>query len=219
MATGAGPPRPLPYPLVMLVTDRAGGPASLQAKAGSAVAAGVTHLQLRDRTLEAADLLPLAQLLKRASSGTPCRILVNDRCDVAVAAAADGVHLPADAAPADRVRAVAPAGFLIGRSVHSVEEARHAEGGGGCDYLIFGTVFPSRNKPSGHPAAGVSKLAEVCAAVRLPVVAIGGITIERLPEVVRAGAAGIAGIDLFATETEQALIDRVQAIGAAFSAS
>jgi thiamine-phosphate diphosphorylase len=114
---------------------------------------------------------------------------------------------------AERTKAVAAAAlraaragdFLIGRSVHSEAEAIAAEAAGGCDYLIFGTVYESRSKPAGHPVAGVDALARVCAAVRLPVLAIGGITIERIPEVAAAGAAGVAAIGLFGHGTEAEL--------------
>ena len=114
-------------------------------------------------------------------------------------------------------RAIVPDGFLVGRSVHSAAEAVTAEGSGGCDYLIFGTVFESASKPAGHRVAGVRALAEVCAAVRLPVLAIGGITTARIPDVVRAGAAGIAAVGLFADGGEPELRDTVGEIRAAFA--
>jgi thiamine-phosphate pyrophosphorylase len=91
-----------------------------------------------------------------------------------------------------------PAGFLVGRSVHTVDEAEETERAGGCDYLIFGTVFPSVTKGIDHAVAGVDMLAAVCARVRLPVLAIGGVTVERAVEAAGSGAAGIAAIDLFA---------------------
>jgi thiamine-phosphate diphosphorylase len=106
-------------------------------------------------------------------------VVVNDRLDVALAAGAHGVHLRGDSAPTWRVRAAVPRGFLIGRSVHAVDEARDAAGGGAVDYVIFGTVFATDSKPAG-PVAGVDRLAAVCAAVPVPVLAVGGVTIERL---------------------------------------
>ena len=88
-------------------------------------------------------------------------------------------------------------GFLIGRSVHDLAEATAADRDGGCDYLLFGTVYPSRSKPEGHRVAGLDALRDVCRGVSLPVVAIGGITRERVAAVSAAGAAGIAAIGLF----------------------
>jgi thiamine-phosphate pyrophosphorylase len=149
--------------------------------------------------------------------GTACLLLINDRVDVAVAAGADGVHLPASGLPAARVRAITPSRFVVGRSVHSVQDAVEAERAGGCDYLIFGTVFESASKPFGHPVAGLSALADVCAAVSLPVLAIGGITLERVASVAAAGAAGIAAIGLFAIDSGPELNDAAERIRRAFA--
>lgn len=190
-------PRSLGRPVVCVVTDGAGSAASLVNFAAGASAAGVDFFQIRERQMTDADLLALAHRAVTSVRGTATAVLVNDRLDVARAARADGVHLRADSAPAARVRDCAPAGFVIGRSVHSADEASAAEAGGGLDYLIFGTVFPSESKPGGHVAAGVEELQRACAAVRLPVLAVGGISIDRVPEVVAAGAAGIAAIGLF----------------------
>ncbi len=125
------------------------------------------------------------------------RVVVNDRLDVAIAAGAAGVHLRADSIPASRAREVAGAGFVVGRSVHEEEEASAIEAAGGCDYLIFGTVFQTPSKPVGHLVAGVRNLANVCARVRVPVLAIGGISIETAAAAVGAGASGVAAISLF----------------------
>ena len=91
-----------------------------------------------------------------------------------------------------------------------------AEGAGGCDYLLFGTVFESRGKAPGHPVAGLEALARVCATVRLPVLAIGGITVARVPEVAKAGAAGVAAIGLFAAGGESDVRETVDRIRLAF---
>ena len=95
------------------------------------------------------------------------------------------------------MRELLPADALVGRSVHSVEEAIDAEEDGGCDYLTFGTVYPSVSKPAGHRTAGVKGLGAVCRAVHLPVLAIGGIDAARAPEIAAAGASGIAAIGMF----------------------
>ena len=84
---------------------------------------------------------------------------------------------------------------------------------------MFGSVFTTASKPEGHPVAALDALTRVCSAVRLPVIAIGGITIDRVPHVVRAGAAGIAAIGLFATAQEWELVARVRSIRSAFSAT
>jgi thiamine-phosphate pyrophosphorylase len=218
-AHGKRPRTTLSRPIVIMVSDRRREPDRLLERVSIAARAGVSIVQLRERELEDADLLALAKAVTSETGKTETRTVVNDRLDIALIAGADGVHLPGYAPGCRRVRRAAPTGFLIGRSVHSLQEARAVEAEGGCDYLVFGTVFPSVSKPAGHTIAGVSALAEVCAAVTLPVVAIGGITLARLPDVVRAGAAGIAAIDLFVTAREQQMIERLREIRLTFSAS
>jgi thiamine-phosphate pyrophosphorylase len=162
----------------------------------AAARAGVHLIQARERDLEARPLTRLVTRLIEAVRGTGARVLVNDRLDVALAAGAHGVHLRGDSLPAARARRMAPPAFLIGRSVHSREEALRAQDGGGLDYLVFGTVFDTESKP-GRGVAGLDALAEVAAATRLPVLAIGGITHGTLPRLQQAGAAGFAAIGLF----------------------
>ncbi len=206
--------RALGRPLLCVVTDGTGRANDLVKLAASAAAAGVDLLQIREPQLNDADLVALARRAVTAARGTRTAIVVNDRLDVAHAADADGVHLRADSAPAERVRAIAPEGFLIGRSVHSAGEAAASESTGGLDYLIFGTVFPSRRKRTTHVAAGLEELERACAAVRLPVLAIGGISVDRVPDVAAAGAAGIAAIGLFREAYKQGImaaqVDRVR---------
>jgi thiamine-phosphate pyrophosphorylase len=113
---------------------------------------------------------------------------VNGPLEVAVAVGADGVHLPEDAPMPARLRR----GFLVGRSVHSAEAARRAEAAG-ADYLVAGPVFETRSHPGVQPA-GLALIEEIAGAVRLPVLAIGGVTAGRVEEVVRAGASGVAVI-------------------------
>ena len=165
---------------------------------GDAAAAGASMIQVRDRLPDDASLVDFLRDLKRIVAGTGCRILVNDRTDLALAAGADGVHLKSTSVLPVDVRAIVPAEFIVGQSVHTREEATAIEAAGGCDYLLFGTVFPSRSKPDDHPIAGTGALRDVCAAVRLPVLAIGGVTVQRAGQVVEAGAAGAAAISWFA---------------------
>jgi thiamine-phosphate diphosphorylase len=127
--------------------------------------------------------------------GTRTRILVNDRVDVALACGAAGVHLRADSVPAAAVRSIAPREFAIGRSVHAVSEAVAA--GAAVDYLIAGTVWPTSAKPAGHPVLGIDGLSGIVRAAGVPVLAIGGVTLDRLGEVAAHGGAGVAGIGLF----------------------
>jgi thiamine-phosphate pyrophosphorylase len=156
------------------------------------------HLvQVRQHAIDGGPLLTLVQRCLRVVSGTQARLVVNERLDVALAAGAHGVHLRADSMPADRVRALVPRGFVIGRSVHTVAEAASMSAASGLDYLVFGTTLPSTSKP-GRTPAGVGELARACAVTALPVLAVGGVTTTTVTEVARSGAAGFAAISLFA---------------------
>jgi thiamine-phosphate diphosphorylase len=166
------------------------------ASVAAAARAGIDLVQVRERDLDGGTLVRLVARCLDALRHTRTRVLVNDRVDVAMAAGAHGVHLRGDSVPAPRVRAVAPRGFLIGRSIHSREEAARVSAEGGLDYLMFGTVFPTTSKPDVAPA-GVQALADVASASPLPVLAIGGITCETIRGLERSGAAGIAAIGMF----------------------
>ena len=152
-------------------------------------------MQVRERDLDGGPLLRLVQRCVAATRGTRARVLVNDRLDVALAARADGVHLRSDSMSARRARSIAPAGFVIGRSVHDVDAARRAADEG-VDYLLFGTVFETASKP-GRAPAGVGALARVAEATRIPVLAVGGVSVDRASMLKQAGAAGLAAIGLF----------------------
>jgi thiamine-phosphate pyrophosphorylase len=164
-----------------------------------AIHAGIDLIQIRERDLEAAALAALVCDVLAAARGTPTRVLVNDRLDVALTCGADGVHLRADSIPVAAARQLAPAPFVIGRSVHRIDELAAARG---ADYLIAGTVFPSGSKPDGHPCLGVEGLRAVARAAGAPVLAIGGVTMEGLDAVAAAGASGIAAIGLFVRSRE-----------------
>lgn len=187
-----------------LVTDRrrlAGSEASadlshacLLEQARFAVDAGVDLIQVRERDLDAAPLSALVRDIVGLTRGTATRVVVNDRLDVALASGADGVHLRGDSMTAADARRLAPAGFLIGRSVHAVAEAVRAHG---ADYLIAGTVFRSPSKPGHERLLGLEGLMSIAHATSTPVLAIGGVTEARFGEIAAAGAAGLAAIGLF----------------------
>ena len=181
-------------PLLCYVTDRRSVEALLPV-IEQALAAGVDVIQIREKDLEARPLLALVEAAVARAQGTATRILVNDRLDAALAARADGVHLPAHGLPVAEVRRAYPE-MLIGASCHDLEEL-HAAEAGGADFAVFGPVFAPLSKASERPPLGVEKLAEAVRAVKIPVLALGGITVENAAECLRAGAAGVAGITLF----------------------
>lgn len=170
---------------------------ALVERAARAARRGVTAIQVRERDLCDRDLIALVRRIRHAVEGTRTLVLVNDRTDIAIAAGAAGVHLRGDSLPARRVRALAPPGFVIGRSVHSAAEVDAAGAEGACDYLLFGTVFPSAGKPPGHRAAGIDALKDACRRSPVPVIAIGGVDESRLALLEESGAAGFAAVGMF----------------------
>ena len=188
-------------PVICLITDGrlgAGRDAdALVESVGDAARAGVDLIQVRERGVDDLMLAAVVGRCVRAVRGTRARVLVNDRLDVALAGGAHGVHLRSDSYPAARARAMTAAGFLVGRSVHSVEDAVRASADDSVNYLIFGTVFATSSKP-GHVPAGLTALADTVRATAVPVLAVGGVTADNARLVARAGAAGVAAIGLFA---------------------
>lgn len=194
-------------PVICMVTGPVRGDEAetrLVSRVAAAARAGVHLVQVRDPVLDGGPLTRLAVRCVEAVRGTPARIIVNERLDVALAAGAHGVHLRADSMPGSRVRSTVPRGFLIGRSVHRRDEVEDAERDGALDYLIFGTVFPTASKP-GATVSGPELLAEVVRRTRLPVLAIGGVSMATIGDVARAGAAGFAAISLFVLDSPDRL--------------
>lgn len=186
------------YPIVN-VGDASGEAASRAlALVVELAAAGASLLQLRAKTLPAGAFAELAAKAVLALSGSGSVLIVNDRLDVAMAAGAGGVHLGDEDLPVEAARRVLAAGsprtgFLVGYSTHSVQEAAEASGQE-ANYLGFGPVFDSPTKAGVRDARGVELLTEACRASRLPVVAIGGVTLENAVACWRAGAASVAVI-------------------------
>jgi len=176
---------------LLAISDRASLGLSISDWFRALGAAGVGAVQLREKDLDDRDLYELARLAREILPPAT-RLLVNGRLDVALAAGADGVHLPADGVPAAPLRARFGPGVLIGRSTHTVAEVGRARDEG-VDYVTFGPVWATPGK--GAPV-GLAELARAAAA-GLPVYALGGVTLERLGELAGAGAAGAAAIRLF----------------------
>ncbi len=183
-------------PLLYYITDRKALPGEdLLPIIEQAVAAGIDLIQIRERDLPVRRLLALVEEAVKAAGAGPTRILVNDRLDVAVAAGAAGVHLPAHGFPVDEVRRSYPE-LLIGASTHNLDELRRAADGG-ADFAVFGPVFETPSKKAYGPPLGLEQLAQAVRAVNIPVLALGGITLENTADCLRAGAAGLAAISLF----------------------
>jgi thiamine-phosphate pyrophosphorylase len=179
-------------PILCLVTDRQRlGESSLEAVVEEAVKGGVNILQLREKDLPARELLALANRLRQATRGRAL-LVINDRLDVALAAGADGVHLPENGLPEAIARRLMGRHAIIGRSVHSKEAAVEAEQAG-ADYVQLGTIYATQSKPDLKPS-GPKLVREVSAAVAVPVLAVGGVSPENAAEVIEAGASGASVI-------------------------
>ncbi len=161
---------------------------------------GIAWIQIREKDLPARDLLNLVESTLALPNPAGSRILVNTRVDVALAAGAAGAHLPAGSPPPKTWRPLTPPGFLIGVSCHTVDEVRAAESDG-ADYAVFGPVFAPRSKASPLAPRGLEDLARAARAVRIPVLALGGITSANREDCLAAGAAGVAAISLYQEST------------------
>jgi len=205
----------LTIPCLALVTDRRlCQTLSLEEAVAQAVDGGANLVQLREKDLPSNELLALADKLRAVTLGRSL-FLVNDRLDVALACAADGVHLPEQGLPVAAARRLAPETFIVGRSVHSVAEAVRAQEEG-ADYVQVGSIFASRSHPD-QPAAGLALLEATAAAVTIPILAVGGITAANVGEVMQVGASGAAVISavLGAPSPREAARALAQAMAAA----
>jgi len=196
-----------------LVTDRAVARRPLVDVVDECLGAGLSAVQLREKDLGAADLLALAQTLRDATRRRGARLLVNDRADVALTAGADGVQRTHASLPVAALRRIGPGSFLIGASVHSLDGARQAEAEG-ADFIVFGPVYDTPSKRPFGPPQGLDALARIAAAVAKPVIAVGGITPERVGPVMGAGARGVAVISAILgaerpSDATKAFLDRL----------
>ncbi|HTC62403.1 MAG TPA: thiamine phosphate synthase [Candidatus Saccharimonadales bacterium] len=185
---------------------------SLYDSISRAIAAGISWIQIREKDLDTRTLLEVARFGVAKSHGTSTRVLINDRLDVALAANAAGIHLGEKSLPLEVVvewrRCSGQTDFLIGVSCHSLEAAC-AAATGGADYIFFGPVFATPSKAAFGAPQGIDRLREVCASVKIPVLAIGGVNLENARDCLKAGASGIAAIRLFQNAKETVELKRI----------
>ena len=162
--------------------------------AARAAVSGAAMIQVRAKNLPARDLAALVRRVVAEARGVP--VLVNTRTDIALVCGAQGVHLPSDSPSPERIRAIAPAGFLIGVSCHNIDELERASAAKVPTSL---STAPSsrRGRTRAFSLLVSMSLAAATRAVLLPIYALGGVTEKNAPLCIAAGAAGVAGISMF----------------------
>jgi len=158
-----------------------------------AIAGGADTIQYRQKSGSTREMIEIARNMKRLCSEADVTFIVNDRLDVAIAAEADGVHLGQDDFPIPMARELLGEGWIIGGSAATLDETRKCLSEG-ADYVGFGPVYPTSSKDDAGPVSGIDILKKVVEIIPLPIIAIGGVGAENIPDVMRAGARGIAVI-------------------------
>ena len=172
----------------------------------AAAAAGIDLIQIREKNLSGRVLFELTERVMVLVQTTQARVLINDRADIAAAAGADGVHLTTQSLDAGLVRKTFGQGLLIGVSTHLPAEVGKARDSG-ADFVVFGPVFETSSKRSFGPPVGLPQLTRVTQTwPELPVIALGGVSVDNARDCFGAGAAGVAGISMFSDPRELAAI-------------
>ena len=191
-----------------LVTDRAQtNGRDLVTVVRQCVDAGLPMVQVREKDLTAYDLATLCRPLRELTRASGALLVVNDRVDVALAVGADAVQRTSTSLAIADIRAIAGTQLLIGASVHSCEDAVEAERAG-ADWLVFGPVYDTPSKRRYGPPQGLARLADAVRSVQVPLLAIGGITPERVSEVRTAGASGVGAISALLSAASPADVTR-----------
>lgn len=206
----------LPFPPLLVITDRHQARRPLEAVAAAAFAGGCRWLSLREKDLDAADREALLRRLVALGRRFDATVVVHEDIEAAIAAGADGVHLPRGAAPAVARRRLG-AEALIGCSTH---DTRELEAAAGADYATLSPIFPSASKPGYGPALGIPRLATTVAAAPLPVIALGGVDATNIAACIDAGAAGVAimGGAMAATDVTAVMAGLIRTLAGALAA-
>ena len=177
--------------LLYAVTDRGNtDKLTLYEQIEKALQGGVTCLQLREKNLTEDEFIKEAVKVKEQCLRYNVPLIINDNADVAIKSGADGVHVGIEDAPVDELRKKLPKGFIIGATAKTVEQAKAAEKAG-ADYIGVGAVFPSPTKANAIRITH-KELHEICSAVSIPSVAIGGISYDNMDELKGGGMDGVA---------------------------
>lgn len=166
-----------------------------------AIAGGADVIQLRDKRMSGEELIECAVEIRALTKKAGVLFIVNDRLEIAIASKADGVHLGQDDLPARLARPLAPQGFIIGVSAGTLEEAVQAERDG-ADYIGLGPICHTGSKKDAGPVCGFDLITRVKNAVKIPVIAIGGIGPDNAKEAIAAGADGLAAISAVVSQPD-----------------
>lgn len=178
-----------------------------------AIKGGADTIQFRQKSGATREMIEICREMKRLCEEADVTFIVNDRVDVAIASEADGVHLGQDDFPIPLARKLLGENLIIGGSAVTLEEVKNCLSEG-ADYIGFGPVYPTTSKEDAGPVTGTAHLEEAVRAVSIPIIAIGGVTVENTPEVIRAGVHGIAVISAVCCQEnpEQATRELFQAL-------
>jgi thiamine-phosphate pyrophosphorylase len=182
----------LPSPLYVILDRSVAGTRGLPDLLEAVLAGGGRMVQLREKTMAMGDLFPLARHLAAQCRNAGALFIVNDRADLAMAVDAGGLHVGQDDLPAREARRLLPPGMVLGVSTHDEEQARAAVADG-ADYVAVGSIYPTGTK-AGFQLVGPDLIRRVRPVVRVPLIGIGGITVDNASEVFQAGADGVAVI-------------------------
>jgi thiamine-phosphate pyrophosphorylase len=182
----------LPSPLYVILDRGAAGDRDLALVLDAVLEGGCRVVQLREKTMPLAELYPVARALRRRCREAECLFIVNDRVDLALAVEADGVHVGQDDLPAREARRLLRPGMILGVSTHDESQARRARDEG-ADYVAVGSMFPTGSK-TGFRLVGPDLVRRVRPEIPVPLVAIGGITLDNVTEIIQAGADAVAVI-------------------------
>lgn len=178
-------------PIFMLITDRKQSRLPLINAVKLALKGGVNTIQLREKDLPTKDIYSLACELRAITHDLNASLIINDRVDIVLAANADGVHLGWQAMPVNRVRNLIGFERIIGISAHTLQEALQAQDSG-ADYITYGPIFKTPSKEGILEPTGTEAILELKEKIKIPIIALGGITVDNAERVMASGADGIA---------------------------
>jgi thiamine-phosphate pyrophosphorylase len=204
----------LPSPLYVILDRTAARGRDLGWLLEAVLAGGCRLVQLREKDMPLAELYPLASGLRERCRTAGATFIVNDRADLALAVAADGLHVGQEDLPVPAARRLLAPGMILGVSTHDRRQAQQARADG-ADYVAVGSIFPTATKPGFH-LVGPELIRRLRPDIPVPLVAIGGITVDNVAEVIAAGADGAAVISAIcaASDPEQAtrrFLERIEA--------